>query len=81
MSKRRSQAIDLVEENTLNGRRTNVSREYGKVIRIRMPSTKTMTVSILGSRGAVGTAGRGAEPGGSLSVGVLILDGVGDFLH
>ena len=59
MSKRWSHAIDLVEKNTLYGVQTNISWEYERMIRMRMPSVRRMTASILGSRGAVGTAGRG----------------------
>jgi len=61
MSKRRSQAIDLVEENMLDGVRNRVSREYEKVIRMRMPSARTTTASILGFRGGAGTVGRGLD--------------------
>jgi len=41
-----------------NGVRTYVSRVCEKGIRMRMPSARTTAASALGSRGAVGTAGR-----------------------
>jgi len=44
------------ERGDLDGVRIHVSR-----IRTRMPSATTTTASVLGSRGAVGTAGRGLD--------------------
>ena len=41
--------------------RTHVSRAYEKGIRMRMSSARMTTTSILGFRGAVGTAGRGLD--------------------
>jgi hypothetical protein len=53
--------FDLVEGNTVDGVRTHVSRACEKGIRMKMPSARTTTASVLGSRGAVGTAGRGLD--------------------
>ena len=60
MKEARSGDYDLVEEN-MDGVWTHVSRACEKGIRMKMPSTRTTTASVLGSRGAVGRTGRGLD--------------------
>ena len=48
----------------VDGVETYVSRVCEKGIRIKMAFARTTAASILGSRGIVGTAGRGSRLGG-----------------
>jgi hypothetical protein len=52
---------DLAEGNTVDGVRSHVSRACEKGIRMRMPFVRTTAASVLGSRGVVGTTGRGLD--------------------
>ena len=60
MKEARSGGDDLVEEN-MDGVWTHISRACEKGIRMKMPSTRMTTASVLVSRGVVGTTGRGPD--------------------
>ena len=76
MTEYESGDYDLAEENMVDGVRTHASRACEKGIKMRMPSARTTTASVLGSCGAVGTAGTGL--GWELEV-RFMLDGVRHF--